>query len=55
MQLSFRDRFSNTRDATSVIASDDNLREALKNCLDDNLVVARYYGDDDAKKESCKN
>jgi len=55
MQLSFRDCFSNTRDATSVIVNDNNLREALKNRLDDNFVVAKCYDNDDAKEKSCKN
>jgi len=55
MQLSLRDRFSNTRDTTSLIVDDNNLREALKNRLDSNFVVARYYNDNNAKKESCKN
>jgi len=38
-----------------VIVDDDNFREALKDCLDNNFVVARCHNDDDAKKESCKN
>jgi len=55
MQLSFKNRFSNTRDATSVIVDNNNFKEALKDRLDNNLVVAKYYNDDDAKKEFCKN
>jgi len=55
MQLSLRDRFSNTRDVTSVIVDNNNLKEALEDCLDNNLVVARYYSNGDAKKEPCKN
>jgi len=55
MQLSFRDCFSNTRDATSVIVNNNNLREALKDRLSDNLVVAKYYDDNNTKKKSCKN
>jgi len=55
MQLSLRNRLSNTRNATNVIVNNDNLREALKNRLNNDLVVAKYYNNDDAKKESCKN
>jgi len=54
MQLSFKDRFLNTRDATSVVVDSNNLREALKNCLGDNFVATRYYNDNDAKRNLAK-
>jgi len=55
MQLSLEDYLSNTRNATNVIVNNNNLREALKDCLDNNFVVAKYYSDKDAKEKSCKN
>jgi len=55
MQLNLRDCFLNTRDATSVIVDNNNFREAFKDCLNNNLVVARCYNNDNAKKKLCKN
>ena len=55
MQLSFKNCLSNTRDATNVITNNNNLKEALKDCLDNNFVVAKCYNNDNAKEKSCKN
>jgi len=55
MQLSFKNCFSNIRDATNVIVNDNNLREALKDYFNNNLVIARYYNNNDAKEKSYKN
>jgi len=54
MQLNLRDCLSNTRDATSVIVDNNNFKEALENCLNNNLGVARYYNNDDAKKSLAR-
>jgi len=55
MQLSFRNRFLDTRDTTSIIVDNNNFKEALKNCFNSNFVVAKYYIDNNVKKESYKN
>jgi hypothetical protein len=54
MQLSFRDSLSHTRDATSLIVDNNDLREALRDSLNDDFVIARCHGDDNAKARLYK-
>jgi len=53
IQLSFENRFANIQDTTNLVVED--LRDISKDCFCENLIIARYYNNNNNTNKALED